>query len=197
MSQNFTITSPSVKIILLLCIGIYIIVYGFNVAHNIGVSRSIDVADQTPGGIVNINQVRYPSAYQIHQARIKYTVQDPLEYLLLNSGEARESLIIYALKLVIGVLSWVLLWKFDFANPFNPLFFIRAYTIFRLLIAMFVLDYVAFSYSSYCMGSFLHGDFHYVNASNGGYWFQTIVGIVIMYMYGNAVKNRQEIDLTI
>lgn len=198
MPQSFTITSPSVKIILLICVGIYIIMYCFEIMDNSGLNRLIDVANQKPGGIVIINDVKYPAVYQVNQVRINYTVQNPLEYLLLNSGSTRESLTALILKLAIALLSGLLLWKFDFTNPFKPIFFIRTYTIFRLLVATFLLNYAAYRYSTYFMGSFLRGNnFHYVNAPNGGYWFQISIAVVIMYMYGNAVKNKQEIDLTI
>jgi hypothetical protein len=198
MKENFTITSPSVKIILLIFIGILIIVRGFDVAHNIGVHRLIEGTNIKPFSTVLINQVKYYSVSNVETAKIDYIVQGPLEYLLLNAGRSKESLVVLLLEMVIGVLSWLFLWKFDFANPFKPDSFIRSYTIFRFVIALFLVDYLAYIYSDYCMRGYFHSDnFNYVNSPNGGYWVQILIAIVIMYMYGNAVKNKEELNLTI
>jgi hypothetical protein len=189
-----------VKTILLLATGIYILALVLGIFHNSGSKRYINIESTQQHGVVVIRNVKYPTPFRMEQARIGYTVTNPVEYLLIPSGIYQESLLSALLKLIIAVLFGIFVWKFDFHDPFRPKFLTSAYLIYRLFIGSIILGWVTSKYTSYWSNSFFYqSDYHtYSDISNiTGLMMVVVLLTVGIYLYTRAVKNQQELELTI
>lgn len=189
-----------VKRVLLLSVTAYMLVLTFGLIHNAGLRRFITIERTQQHGVVVIRNIKYPTPYRTDQARVAYTVTGPIEYLLLPSGMYQENLLSASLKLIIAVLFAIFVWKFDFSDPFQVIFLNRAYLIYRLYIGSLILGCLTSWYSSnWASHYFYKSDYHFYSNTGNLYDFLMLFVMlsVGMYLYTRAVKNKQEIDLTI
>ena len=188
-----------VKLVLLLTTACCILVFIFGLANNAGLRRFINVERTQEHGVVIINNVKYPTPYRTDKARIGYTVANPLEYLLIPSGSYQQSVLSAALNLFMFVLFGLFVWQFDFDDPFQPKFLIRAYRIYRLFVGSYFLAWACGKYTGYWSKCFFFkSDYRAVpgNAAQEYTIFLVLFSIGI-HLYTRAVKNKQELDLTI
>lgn len=185
---------------MLFCIAGYLLVFGVSLFRNAGYKRLITIESKKQYGVVVIKNVKYPTPYRLEQARIPYRVIGPFEYLLLPSGEFQESVLSALLKLSAFVLCAILVWRFDFNNPFQRSYLKYVYIIYELFVINILLEFVVGAYLTSWRNDFLfQSDYHLCGGPSmvSSHWLLWAVLSVAIYLYATAVKNKQEIDLTI
>lgn len=192
-----------IKLVLIGALIIYGLVLGMFLAKNTGSKRSITIESKTLHGVIVINQIKYPIYFKTNQVSLIYHVNNPIDYLFLNNDVLQVCYVSALLRLAIVILAIIFLWRFDFDQPFQWEYYNAARVMWGLILITAVLEIITNLYS----GTWVRDTFN--TSNNGGPQYQYIgnnsemlmVSVVIIsslfYMYGQAIRNREEIDLTI
>lgn len=188
------------KVIILFAVGIYALVLVFTLINDLKFKRFIVIENIQQHGLVMLNSVKHPTLYRLQQARIGYTITGPIEYLLLPTGTEQESLVSTSLQLSIFVLLTIFVWRFDIHNPFRIDGLKYAYAIYLLSVIGVFLKFLMGAYlTSYPIDMLYKSGYHL--SGNPGVvpqnWLWIIIFTVVIRLYAQAVKNQQELDLTI
>lgn len=194
-----------VKIVLIATVMMYGLVLVIFLVKNSGLKRSISIESKTEHGVLVINQVKYPTYFQSAQASVIYQVDNPIAYLFLDCDIFGICYADALLRLVIVLLVVVFLWRFNFDQPFQWKYYNAARVIWRLVLFVAVLEIVTNMYSS----AWVRRNLNDANSGSSSYKYigenwgvsSLIIFVIVIgslfYLYGQAVKNREEIDLTI
>lgn len=197
MTTYISISPFWIKFALQFTVVITIITLVVSLATNSGLKRRIPIENKKKGGFVMINNKKYPTPYLTEQTQVTYIIQNPFEYLLLRSGEEKECVVGNLLKLTIAILMSVFIKRFDFYDPFQREFFNIAYWVYFFLIITWLLELVATAYTAYWIREYLADVDYRYKTPPSGILVQFVVSTVVIYMYGKAVREREEAALTI
>jgi amino acid transporter len=197
--KNLSVNATRVKRVLMLAVGIYGLSLVFFIINYGGTKRSVAIENKQMAGVVQINNVKYKTPYRLQQARILCYISNPVEYLLVSTGEEQENIVSAILKIAMVILFTILIWQFDFDDPFKVTYFKQAYLLYRLFIFAALMEWIKNQYNDYWVTNFLHStDYHYRSNTVGiMLYLIVIISTAIIYLYGKAVRNQQEMELTI
>lgn len=208
MNDSF-VNPKNIKQVLSFGVAIYLFVYLITFLLYLKPSRHVAVVSQSQEyGVIQIGNVKYPTASRWNCASLQTGAHNPLDYLFLVQGNQflDDSLVTIVMKLAIAFSFALFIKRFDFANPFNVKYFKLAYLTFRLFIAYCVVNFLTRWYTAYWVNKYFHGNKTYHFAFNlhdlaQAYWYSYVFYVAIfstlLSLYAKAINNRREIDLTI
>jgi len=194
------INSSSVRPLLIVAFILYTVASIFSFGHYTGLRRFVTIERKTLGGVVLIDKTKYPTPYVLEQTRIGHTISGPIEYLLLSSGEDRQSFISFLCNIAFALAIIVFLWKLNFSDAYHWADFGRAYLAYRLFITTVLFNWITDIYTQSWVGEHLLGPdnfYYYRNASVPFTCFTVILITAMLVLYGRAIKSKEELDLTI
>lgn len=202
--KNSSDNSLHIKRILVFVIGLYGLMQVLFMIHYGGFKRSIPVESRQANGVVQIDSIKYPTPYRLQQARIVYHITGPIDYLLLATGEENENIVGALLRLSMSVLMCVFVWRIDMDNPFQRSDFKRAYLLYLLFVSAVLLDWIKALYACYWVDTLFQNNkyhayyFHY-HENPSGYllYLMVVIFTAVIYLYGKAIRNQEELELTI
>lgn len=193
-----------VKFILITSLVIYGLVLMVFLIHDSGSKRTISIESRTEHGVVLIKKVKYPTYYVSTQARIIYPIDNPIDYLFLNSDVLKLCYASGLLQLAITVLSIIFLWRFDFDEPFQWAHYNRAACIVWLIYLAIVIEIITNAYSTTWVRDNLNDNsadglrYQYADSHSGIPAIMVVLIISSLFnLYRQAIRTREEIDLTI
>lgn len=193
-----------VKIALIASLVIYGLFLSVFLVKNTGSKRTISIESRTEHGVLIIKQVKYPTYFKSSQALIVYHVNNPIPYLFLNCDVFQICYTDALLRLAIVILAVIFMWRFNFDQPFQWEYYNSARRIWGLIALTIVLEIITNAYSSTWVRDTLTDPnvdgprYQYTGGHSGVPLIMLLIVISsLFYMYGQAIRNREEIDLTI
>jgi len=183
------------KAILIFTLFCYVAILSSFLKNNAGLRRHVTINSKQLGGVVLINGIKYPT---LNEVRIGWTVTDPIDYLFLSSDEFNESVAGALLKLSIAIVLSVFLWWVDFNDPFQRPYFnlvkIACFLIIMALLQELIKDCVS---NFWLRDELRTEEYRYSGHDVYALWIWSFVVSTVAYIYGQVVKNKEELALTI
>jgi hypothetical protein len=122
------------------------------------------------------------------------------EFLFVSSGDIDESFLTALVKIIACVMALILLWRFDFTDPFNVAFYKQVNTLAWLGLLVIVTAFIKDFYTD----QWFKDTYHYASGFKYSWSFAPFLLIpaiwalrAVTVFYQSAVKSRQEAELTI
>ncbi|WP_374949114.1 hypothetical protein [Mucilaginibacter sp.] len=187
------------KTILILFASIYALMLVLFVIKNSGIKRSINIEQQTQGGIVVINNVKYGTPYKLERTQITVPVGNPFDYLFLGADDEQDSLSGAAVKIIMTVLIIRLIAQISADNPFRSSYLKQVRIISGLYLLVVILACLRNWYTSNYLLKYLPGStYKYKETVYSLGWYLSLIILAALYnLYTRAVDNQQELELTV
>jgi hypothetical protein len=193
-----------VKLILIISLMFYGVVLSVFLTKNSGLKRVISIESRTEHGVIIIKHVKYPTRYKTNQASIAYPIDSPIDYLFLKCDVLQICYADALLRLAIVIFTGFFLWHFNFDQPFQWGYYKQARLIWGLILIAVILGTITNGYTSQWVPNHLNDGeansqaYHYAGSESTIPVIMFVIMInVLFYLYSKAVRNREEIDLTI
>lgn len=182
----------------------FIVLYGgvlfMQLQSDFSMQRAIMVENKQPGGIIMLSGVKHTVPYRTEKTLVKFEIDNATDFLLLSNGEPNESFITSILKLGICVFLLIIIWNFDFLDPFNTRHLKQISILCNLAIGLIFIEYLKYYYTMQWANDTKHGlgDFKFISDFNLFYYIASIwIVRMIISFYQSGVKAKQELEFTI
>lgn len=190
----------NILIALMVFIAIYMAILVAELKSQMAMQRSIPLESRQDGGLISTKGIKQTVPYMINRTLVKFDIDNISDFFLLTNGEENENPLTLFLKLVICIMVEILLWNFDFTDPFNSRQAALSIWVCNLLIVLFFAAACKNIYTGQWVNQPGRGiaPFKFISG------YDNVIYIVLAWLlrmvvsfYRKGVKTNQELELVI